>query len=83
MELLFCDLKVCYNGMVSLDGAVPGFNSAPFPLSGSSAVLAAYWTDLDMRCDSSMYARIDTSDCVLDKASSEGRPYTDSRFLML
>ena len=80
--VLWC-LKVCYNGMVSLDGAVGGYNSSPFPLDTGSAVLAAYWTDLDMRCDSTMYARIDTSDCVLDKASSEGGPYTGSLFLLL
>ena len=71
--MLFRSVQICYNGMISLDGAVGGFNSSPFPLTTGYAVLAAYWTDLDMRCDSTMYVRIDTTSCVLDRASTEGK----------
>ena len=75
MDISLDDLivQICYNGMISLDGAVGEFNSSPFPLTTGYAVLAAYWTDLDMRCDSTMYVRIDTTSCVLDRASTEGK----------
>ena len=68
-------MQICYNGVISLDGPVAGFETDPFPLTTGFAVLAAYWTDLDMRCSSSMFARIDTTSCVLDRASTEGKSH--------
>lgn len=68
--------------MVSLDGEVTGYTSENFPLQTLSIpVIAAYWTDLDIRVGGSLHYRVTRDSCVLERAATEGKKLIDIGFL--
>lgn len=43
----FCTIQVNNNGVISFGAPVTAYTPNPFPLSGSSVLIAPYWADVD------------------------------------
>ena len=72
-DQLMLILQVNINGIISFDGAVSAFVPTPFPLSGSTILIAPYWADIDTRGIGTVWYRETSSPDLLTRANTQIR----------
>ena len=67
-------LKVCTNGIVSLNGSYTSFTPSSFPLQTGVGIIATFWADADLSLGGSLWARETTNADLLRNVSNSSEP---------